>query len=798
MISRRGLLMWKVSLFLGTISSGWPVLSPAAPPGGALSALEQSLIEEGAQALARAARTAGDPKRGAVLFHRANLACATCHVADAQGAFFGPDLSRPAKETTDVSLVESVLEPSRVIRKEFETVSVITADGKKHIGLVTRETDAELVLRDGPQAGNAVHIPKGDIEERTTIPQSIMPAGLINQLSGRRQFLDLVCYLIDIAEKGPERALELRPPADVNAPPRSPSARSRVIDMVDDAFIDRMIGGGPLNPDARIIPKGDIAIELQDVASGFKVPLVLTHAPGQSDRLYIVDQPGNIRIVDHGRMLDNPFLDVGPWLIALKPDYDERGLLGLAFHPQFNNQKHGGYRKLYTFTSEPPGPCEFALPDPNAFVDHINVVTEWRVRKDDVNRVDVASRRVVLSYATRQFHHNGGCLAFGPDGLLYISCGDGGDTLITFPPGKPPTGNGQDVECPMGKILRIDPLGEAPVKAKSGQYSVPADNPYVGRPGLDAIYAIGFRNPWRMSFDRVTGDLVEGDVGQAMQEEINIVRRGGNYGWPIKEGNNFFDGNLGKLSRNVPWAAETCIVDPVATYDRDYGVVSITGGFVYRGAAIPRLQGLYVFGDWSLPGGGRGRLFFADLRTGKIQQFILGPSDRLLDGYVVAFGEDTEGEIYVLTTDAAGPKGASGRARRVIAYHGELQLKAPQPTRPTGPPAGEGDIVARGRQLFTLKLCASCHQIDPNVPAVAGIAIKAPGFIGKFWGQPREVHEGINGPVVTVDFDEAYFIESTKLPMKKVVKGSLPAMAPLPMTDDEVNAIAAYVKSLSE
>ena len=274
------------------------------------------------------------------------------------------------------------------------------------------------------------------------------------------------------------------------------------------------------------------------------------------------DQIGIIRIVDHARLLSEAFLDLRPWLNELTPAYDERGLLGLAFHPQFDRKDHPGFRKFYTFTSEPPGPSEVPLANAADRVDHLNVVTEWRVSDNDTNHVDIGSRRVVFSYATPNFHHNGGCLAFGHDGLLYISVGDGG-TGAVFTPGKPPVGVAQDIESPRGKILRIDPLGLQGVKAGTGQYSCPSDNPYIGRPGLDAIYALGLRNPWRMSFDRATGELIVGDVGQSVTEEVNIVKRGGNYGWPIKEGDSYFSGGLGKLTRDMPWAGQLPLVDPV-------------------------------------------------------------------------------------------------------------------------------------------------------------------------------------------------------------------------------------------
>jgi glucose/arabinose dehydrogenase len=568
----------------------------------------------------------------------------------------------------------------------------------------------------------------------------------------------------------------------------------------DEASVPSQARGKAFDPKAQRMTKGDIAVGLQEVASGFAVPLVLTYAPGQKDRLYIADQIGIIRIVDHGRSLSDPFLDLRPWLTELKPAYDERGLLGLAFHPQFDRKDHPGFRKLYTFTSEPPGPCEIPLANAADRVDHLNVVTEWRAHDDDTNRVDVGSRRVVFSYATPNFHHNGGCLAFGRDGLLYISVGDGG-TRAVFAPGQPPVGIAQDIESPIGKILRIDPLGLLGVKAGTGEYSVPSDNPYVGRPGLDAIYAIGFRNPWRMSFDRATGDLIVGDVGQSLREEVNIVKRGGNYGWPIKEGDSYFNGNLATLTRDVPWAGQVALVDPTLTYNREYiqsGVLTVVGGYVYYGMAIPRLRGRYVFANWTTSGGLHGQPFHADLRSGEIKQFLIGPSDEPLDGYLVAFGEDAEGEIYALTTRMAGPKGTTGKVRRMVPFHGKIEPRVTQVSTEETSPGRADSPIARGKRLFTEKLCATCHQTDPAVPAPPGEALHAPPFLGKFWGQSLQVHDGIGGPLIKVDFNEAYFVESVKDPMKKIHEGSTPGMVVAPMTDDEINALMTFVKSLSK
>lgn len=586
---------------------------------------------------------------------------------------------------------------------------------------------------------------------------------------------------------------------DLRAEPAAPKQPTGSISKSKEDLANGIVRGGSFDRKAQRMPKGDIAVGLQEVASGFAVPLVLTFAPGQKDRLYVADQIGIIRIVDHARLLSEPFLDLRPWLTKLTPAYDERGLLGLAFHPQFDRKDHPGSRKLYTFTSEPPGPCEVPLANAADKVDHLNVVTEWRASDEDTNRVDLGSRRVVFSYATPNFHHNGGSLAFGHDGLLYISVGDGGTGLVFTD--KSPMGIAQDVESPRGKILRIDPLGLQGVKSGTGQYSAPSGNPYVGRPGLDAIYALGLRNPWRMSVDHVTEELLVGDVGQSSIEEVNIVKLGGNYGWPIKEGDSYRNDNPGKFTKDAPWAGQAPLMDPALTYTREYiqsGVLSVVGGYVYRGTAIPRLQGRYVFGNWTTSGGLHGQLFHADLRSGEMKEFLIGPSDEPIDGYLVAFGEDAGGELYALNTSLAGPRGNTGKVLRLVAFHGEVKPRVtPISTEETSPGRADSPI-ALGKRLFTEKLCATCHQTDPAVPVPPGEALHAPRFLDKFWGQPLQVHDGIGGPLIRVDFNEAYFVESVKEPMKKIHEGSTPGMVVLPMTDDEINALMAYVKSLSK
>lgn len=423
------------------------------------------------------------------------------------------------------------------------------------------------------------------------------------------------------------------------------------------------------DPFPKKIQKSDTPVELQEVAIGLTSPVWLTHAGDGSARLFIVDQVGVAYVVKGGRKLERPFLDVRDRLVKLNPGFDERGFLGLAFHPGFADKNSPGHGKLYTYTSEPAAENDFPLPG-GAKADHISVVAEWQVSGKNADVVDPASRRVVMTFAQPQMNHDGGVLLFGPDGLLYIGVGDGG-AAHDLGPGHSPQGNGQDLTTPLGKVLRIDPLGAAGEKSSHSRYSIPADNPFVGEDGLDEIYAYGLRNPWRMCFDRETGRLIAADVGQAKVEEIDIIERGGNYGWPIKEGSLFFireGAQLGMITTAPPGSDLPRMIDPVAEYDHDEGI-SITGGFVYRGKSIPALAGKYIFGDWVRPekDSQTGRLFYADLETGEIKELPIGAEGRPVGGFIIGFGEDQDGEVYILTTRSRGPKGDTGVVRRIAA-----------------------------------------------------------------------------------------------------------------------------------
>jgi glucose/arabinose dehydrogenase len=426
-----------------------------------------------------------------------------------------------------------------------------------------------------------------------------------------------------------------------------------------------------VNPIPEAIEKGTVKIELETIAVGLTSPVYLTHDGNDPNKLYVVDQGGQIRIIKEGILLKTPFLEVSDRLVelgffgTLNPftDFDERGILGLAFHPDFADSFSSGYQKLYTYTSEPNDfVADFTVPLPGGVsFNHQAVIAEWTVDVGNSNIVDITSRRELMRIDEPQFNHDGGMVAFGPDGLLYISLGDGGN-FNDIGDGHGSTGNGQEPNNILGTILRIDVEGS---DSANGEYGIPGDNPFVGDANvLDEIYAYGFRNPWRFSFDSNTGDLIVGDVGQGLVEEVDIVVAGGNYGWNLKEGTFRFDPNDGSVSNDLS-GLPLGLIDPVAEYDHDEGS-TVIGGFVYHGTEIPELQGKYVFGDFSrgffTP---EGRLFYADLGTGEIKELILGLDDRDLGLYVKAFGQDADGELYLLAGTNLGPFGARGQVLKI-------------------------------------------------------------------------------------------------------------------------------------
>jgi glucose/arabinose dehydrogenase len=420
------------------------------------------------------------------------------------------------------------------------------------------------------------------------------------------------------------------------------------------------------------IPKGSIAVRLDPVATGLGAPDYAISPPGDTSRLFVVEQKGTLRVVQNGGLLSAPALDiqslVSPPLNPANAN-DERGFLGLAFHPAFNNPSSPGYRSLFTYTSEPipaGGAPTYAAPN-NAVQNYRNVVSEWKMSATDPNLVDPTSRREIISFGKNAGNHNGGTIAFGNDGYLYLGLGDGGNANDVGPSHISPGGNSQNLSTPLGKMIRIDPVNPTlnpsstdPISA-NGQYRIPTSNPFQGPGQVPETYALGFRNPYRFSFDASTGRLIVADVGQNNVEEINEVVRGGNYGWAVKEGTFLFDMTTGNVISNSP-GSPAGLIDPISgplgtlQYDHEDGI-SITGGFVYRGSAIPELAGKYVFGDLALrnlPPRVDGRLFYADLATGEIKELLLPQfaSGTLPDGLTVhGFGQDGLGELYALVTN---------------------------------------------------------------------------------------------------------------------------------------------------
>ena len=408
------------------------------------------------------------------------------------------------------------------------------------------------------------------------------------------------------------------------------------------------------------------AAGLKLVADGFTSPLTLVPFEDGSGRVLIADQVGTVRLLSK-EGAPRLFCDLRPKLVKLNAGFDERGLLGVLLHP-----KYASNQKLYVYYSAPlrsGGPAGW---------DHTSTLSEFKVTSKD--ELDLASERVIIEIDQPKSNHNGGRMAFGPDGLLYVGLGDGGDGNDVGL-GHSPQGNGQDTSTLLGKILRID-------IDKGSPYSIPTDNPFAtngkGRP---EIYAWGLRNPWGLSFDRGgTRQLFAADVGQSSFEEVNIIVRGGNYGWRIREGFVCFDPNKPK---NPPddcpkvGALGEPLLDPIIVY-KNYGKfpndpeamgISITGGYVYRGKTFPEWQGKYIFADWSRsfvkPDG---VLYIATRPTDGGQKWSMAPLELAnppggkLNAFVVSMGQNAEGEIYVMTNDSNGLVGTTGKVFKLVPW----------------------------------------------------------------------------------------------------------------------------------
>ncbi len=418
------------------------------------------------------------------------------------------------------------------------------------------------------------------------------------------------------------------------------------------------------------VPKGSITIEFETVVEGLPAPLGVLDTGDTSGSLLVYDQSGLVVIVRNGQRLATPFLDVRDRLVKLgilgrfdETDYDERGLLGVALHTNFLTNG-----RLFTYTSEPTsGTADFPVARTSGENDHQSVIAEWQVDPQNADSVLLSSRREILRLDEPQFNHNGGDMAFGPDGYLYIGLGDGGNADDEGE-GHATYGNGQDLQTVLGKMLRIAVDGTS--NSVNGQYGIPPNNPFVGVTGIDEIYAYGFRNPYRFSFDALTGDLYVGDVGQNHVEEIDRVTRGNNYGWRYREGGFYFDPNGTGDGRVVTQPVEPkpskTPVNPVAQYDHGDGL-AVVGGYVYRAGAIAGLDGRYVFGDFTRGfDAPSGRLFYLESPGNQIREFRIGQTDRPLGLFVKGFGQDRQGNVYLCASSALGPYGAQGKVLKIV------------------------------------------------------------------------------------------------------------------------------------
>ncbi len=435
----------------------------------------------------------------------------------------------------------------------------------------------------------------------------------------------------------------------------------------------------PLDDPLPAVPIGSVHVKLEVVADGLTAPNWGASAPGITDRLYVTDQDGilwNINLTTGDKSV---FLDVTGRIVALgifgPGSFDERGLLGVAFHPGYANNG-----LLYTYTSEPNrGPADFSTMPKGATANHQTIILEWEVLdpSDPDSVVDPKSTRELLRIDQPQFNHDGGAVNFGPDGMLYISLGDGGagdDQETGLDPFGEPNlghgcrGNGANINTILGTVVRIDPQGN---NAANGQYGIPDDNPFVGKDGVDEIFASGLRNPFRFSFDSMTGDLYLADVGQNDIEEIDLVVSGGDYGWNFKEGSFFFipNGANGGYVTNMAQEVPDGLIDPIAQYDHDDGI-AIIGGFVYRGIKMPVLEGRYVFGEFALLFDNDGRLFYLD-ENDDIQEFQLVDQDEV-GRFVLGMGQDANGELYLMANSTGVPFDSTGVVLRIVPKTGDL------------------------------------------------------------------------------------------------------------------------------
>lgn len=519
----------------------------------------------------------GDAARGRELFHNEQRAgCAKCHSVDGSSSRAGPDLLTIGDSYPRRELIRSVLEPSASIAIGYSTTIVETKSGETFSGIIKQSTAQAIGLMGAD--GKLVRIATADIKEQRGSNISLMPEGLHAGLS-RQEFTDLIDYLVSL--KDPQSALA----NDRGMPANIPA-------------LARSIGVHPFFSEDLRFPHSFVQ-KPGDVRSGL---VWFGQLPGTSNIFIVVHQTGKIWRLEKSATNDTKtlFADISSQI------FNERGpngVLGLAFHPDFR-ENHKYYLKHQVFEDG-----------------KIATTVVERIASPDF-RTDSGrpSRRLIKIDCVTQ-DHTGGCIAFGPDGFLYIGMGDTG-------PQQDPQGHGQDLSILLGKMLRIDVDHSDP----GLPYAIPADNPFRDRVNVrPEIWAYGFREPWRFNFDPVTHDLWVGDVGQDRIEEVSIVRRAENLGWNVYEGFEPFSNHYRKES--------AAYIPPVFAYRRKYGN-SITGGFVYRGDKHSSFYGVYICGDYTSH-----RIFGLkqhDRTLQVVRQIGTSPQG------IASFGTDERGEIYVV------------------------------------------------------------------------------------------------------------------------------------------------------
>jgi putative heme-binding domain-containing protein len=519
----------------------------------------------------------GDASRGKGIFlNDTKAGCARCHSIDGSASKAGPDLFAAGDKFPRRDLIQAILEPSAAIAVGYGTTIVETKAGEEITGVIKESSDAGVTLMTAD--GRKLQVAAKDIARQRGSSVSLMPEGLQAGLT-REEFADLVEFVATLRE--PENAL-----SNVRGAPGVIAELSKPVE-VRPFFSEEF-----RFPHAFVHKAGD-------VRSGL---VWFAQAPGVSNLFFVAHQTGKIWLLEKDAAGDRKTL-FADFSGELFNERGPNGLLGMAFHPKF--RENGKYYLKHQVFEE--NRIATTLVEKVAAAD----------RRSDSGK---ASRRLLKIVCTTQ-DHTGGCIQFGPDGFLYLGMGDTG-------PQQDPQGHGQDLSLLLGKMLRID------VDRTSGElpYAIPADNPFRETPGARAeIFAFGFREPWRFSFDSLTGDLWVGDVGQDRVEEAAIVRKGENHGWNVFEGFEPFSNKYRKEGASY--------TPPVFAYRRKFGN-SITGGYVYRGDKNSSFYGVYICGDytshriWGVTQENRA------LKT--VRQIAMAPQN------IASFAQDEAGNIYVV------------------------------------------------------------------------------------------------------------------------------------------------------